>query len=578
MAARQPSARRRRRRTPVTVQVKILPKDPLVAREQGLWPLETSLSIATAHDGPTSARVAVIDYNADLDTRFASAKALKNGKGFHGIARLRHNRILDDFNFHQVNAWAIVEQILTKMEGEYALARPIPWASGLGRLLILPHAGYQENAFYDRGTGALHLFYFEGLDGKPVYTCLSHDIVAHELGHAILDGLKPGYNEISSPETAGFHEYFGDAVAMMSSLDIDEIARIVTKGAPARLSARNLVSAIASEFGAAIHRLPDEAYLRGAWNNRKMGDLRGTFEEHDWSEILTGAYYDLLEYLYRHQLQSKDDGLGLEGVRGVGERQRRCIQALFGAANKTSNIMLRAIDYCPPVDLRYEEYARAVIRADEVAYPTDPLGVRSQLRRIFRRRQIRLTNENTEARDRTIYELRATADIDAITATPADAYRFLDQYRALFGIPADANLQVPSVYRTNKRAKSGYRPPKERVIEFTWSDDVRLEGKRFGSLAGGFLPLYCGGTLVFDGNGNFLHNSLVLPTPQRRRALLAYTAFLVRDGRIGVIDGARGIGAPGIDSYPVRAILEGNRVRLERNAAMRHGRPGDSHP
>ena len=118
MAARQPSARRRRRRTPVTVQVKILPKDPLVAREQGLWPLETSLSIATAHDGPTSARVAVIDYNADLDTRFASAKALKNGKGFHGIARLRHNRILDDFNFHQVNAWAIVEQILTKMEGE----------------------------------------------------------------------------------------------------------------------------------------------------------------------------------------------------------------------------------------------------------------------------------------------------------------------------------------------------------------------------------------------------------------------------------------------------------------------------
>ena len=68
-------------------------------------------------------------------------------------------------------------------------------------------------------------------------------------------------------------------------------------GKPIGTTDKNLVSAIASEFGAAIHRLPDEAYLRGAWNNRKMGDLRGTFEEHDWSEILTGAYYDLLEYL-----------------------------------------------------------------------------------------------------------------------------------------------------------------------------------------------------------------------------------------------------------------------------------------
>jgi len=364
---------------------------------------------------------------------------------------------------------------------------------------------------------------------------------------------------------------------MMSSLDNREIAKLVTKGAPPQLSARNLVSAIASEFGAAIHRLPDQAYLRGAWNNRKMGDLRGSYEEHDWSEILTGVYYDLLQYLYRRKVSGKDDEPGAEPVRGVGKRQQRCIEALFGAANKTSNIMLRAIDYCPPVDLRYGEYARAVLRADEVAYPIDPLGIRAELRRIFQGRQIRLPNENMKIRDDTIYELRAAGDIDTITATPADAYRFLDRYRGLFQIQPDANLRVPSVYRTNKRAKSGYRPPKERVIEFTWSDDVRLEGRRFGSLAGAFLPLHCGGTLVFDGNSNFLHSSLVLPTEQRRRSLLAYIAYLVREGRIGVTDGARGIGAPGADSYPVRAILEGNRVRLERNAAMRHGKPGNGH-
>ncbi len=33
-----------------------------------------------------------------------------------------------------------------------------------------------------------------------------------------------------------------------------------------------------------------------------MSDLRGTYEEHGWSEILTGVYYDLLQYLYIRNL------------------------------------------------------------------------------------------------------------------------------------------------------------------------------------------------------------------------------------------------------------------------------------
>jgi len=121
--------------------VKILPKDPLVARTQGLWPADATVACVTAGDGPTSARVTIVDYNGDLDTRFAPAKLLKDGSGFHGIAGLKNDRILDNFNFHQVNVWAIIEQILTLLEDDEALGRPVPWASGLGRLLVLPHAG-----------------------------------------------------------------------------------------------------------------------------------------------------------------------------------------------------------------------------------------------------------------------------------------------------------------------------------------------------------------------------------------------------------------------------------------------------
>jgi hypothetical protein len=526
----------------------------------------------------------IVDYNADLDTRFAPAKLLKDGSGFRGIARLSNDKILDDFAFHQVNVWAIIEQTLTRLEDEHALGRPIRWAFGRGRLLVLPHAGYQENAFYDRATGALHLFYFEGPDGKPVYTCLSHDIVAHELGHAVLDGLKPGYNEVSSPETAGFHEYFGDAIAMLASLRKREIAKLVTEGAPARLKPKNVVSAIASEFGAAIRGLPDQDYLRGAWNKRTMCDLRGTYEEHDWSEILTGVYYDLLQYLYVRNLKGlspkpaepSEESLDPYGEVGDKPDQRRAIQALFRAADQTANVMLRAIDYCPPVDLRYDEYARALLRADEVAYPVDNYGIREELKRIFRQRGLRPPTEDRRQRRDIAYALRGARDIDSITATPADAYRFVDEYRDLFHIPHDANLSVPSVYRTNKRAGSGYWAPKERVIEFTWSEDVNLDGAQFGALTGTFLPLYCGGTLVFDASGNFLHTALVMPTEERRKSLLEYADYLVRSGSIGIADGSRGIGAPEAETHRIRAIVEGNRLRLQRNAAMRHASPAFS--
>ena len=82
------------------------------------------------------------------------------------------------------------------------------------------------------------------------------------------------------------------------------------------------------------------------------------------------------------------------------------IQALFRAADQTANVMLRAIDYCPPVDLRYDQYARAVLRADEVAYPEELYGIRTQLKRIFRQRGLRPPPEDEGERRKIVRELR----------------------------------------------------------------------------------------------------------------------------------------------------------------------------
>jgi len=49
------------------------------------------------------------------------------------------------------------------------------------------------------------------------------------------------------------------------------------------------------------------------------------------------------------------------------------------------NILIRAIDYCPPVDLTFGEYLRAMITADFDLVPEDPLGYREALVQAFRR-------------------------------------------------------------------------------------------------------------------------------------------------------------------------------------------------
>ena len=65
---------------------------------------------------------------------------------------------------------------------------------------------------------------------------------------------------------------------------------------------------------------------------------------------------------------------------------------LAKAASKTANILfkicVRAIDYCPAVDITFGDYLRALITADRDNHPADPLGVRDAFMQAFRLRGI----------------------------------------------------------------------------------------------------------------------------------------------------------------------------------------------
>jgi hypothetical protein len=551
-----------RKRIIPTVQARIYLKDPLVAAQPNGVGIETVQidGEACLGTGPTSSRVAVVDYNGELDSVFDGAKLNSKGDEFN----LGHTtNPVENFYFHQVHVWAVIHKTLELLEASDVLGRQIPWAFPGGRLLVLPHAGYWENAYYDRSTGGLHFFYFEGMaTGQPVYTCLSHDIVTHELGHAVLDGLKPYYNEVTSAQTAGFHEYFGDAIALTAALSQRRIAVQVAGVGSGDLSTNNLISNIAAEFGQGLD--PDygalkDAYLRNANNTLTMGELGDEQEEHELSKVPTGAYYDLLREVYERLISAKDR-----------KKANKRVASLMTAAGVTRRMMLRALDYCPPVDLQYEDYAQAVIRADRFAFPIDSSGYRAVAVKIFTKRGL---SAALDAPDQELIirnsQLRSL-DIDVLSASTTDAYRFLDRNRAVFDIPAEANFSVINLYRTKKTSANDYRVPQEIVIEFVWQEEIKLTGDEFGPLQGTFFPIWCGGTVVFSREGNLLHFVIKQNTAKRRDALEKYVASQVKHGYLSLDSGERGLGATTGRGAKIVASMVDGRVRLSRNAAMRH--------
>lgn len=208
------------------------------------------------------------------------------------------------------HTYAVVRMTLTMYERANG-GKPLPWAwnssSNTDPVICHPRAGYGANAYYSRSAKALKFLYFKPSGWtKTVHTCRSLDIVAHETGHAVLDGLKPGWLGWGNPpQTGGLHESFGDLSAIflaLSQLDQVEALIAMTK---ANLHLKNFLAKVAEEFGAALGR---PMGLRNADNNLKLSEVSN--QVHDISKVFTGGIYDVMadifEFQKRRQYRTKD--------------------------------------------------------------------------------------------------------------------------------------------------------------------------------------------------------------------------------------------------------------------------------
>ncbi|HQR10725.1 MAG TPA: hypothetical protein PLW68_05295 [Casimicrobiaceae bacterium] len=293
-----------------------------------------------------------------------------------------------------------------------------PWAADRidrgerPRLRIIPCSFNDANAFYDPEKGTLEFGYFAAdptnspyvLPGGLVLLSLSRDIVAHELTHAILDGMRSEFMRDTHLDVGAFHEAFADLVALFHHFTQSELVeRAIAEGKGDVNS--DLLFGLGRQFGEAINGPAGgalrRALARGEGPESEIGPAGRYYpnkprEEHDRGSILVAAVFEAYVRVYRRHTEKLFKVVNMGRPRDAGDLSTEVVQLLAASAQKVAEhflkICIRAIDYCPPIDIQFGSYLRALVTADTDVVPEDSLGYRDSFIKAFRRRDISIKN------------------------------------------------------------------------------------------------------------------------------------------------------------------------------------------
>ena len=298
-----------------------------------------------------------------------------------------------DPQFHQQMVYAVAMRTLEQFDR--ALGR-IVYFRGRRRLRLLPHAFCGSNAFYHPRLLAVLFGYFrasqqapgENLPGQMIFTCLSHDIIAHEVTHAIVDRLRPYFNVATNPHVRAFHEGFADIVAVFQRLSFSDLVRRALQDGQGELEKTSLLSDIAAQFG---QGLGSGKALRSAIDNKtKVQDVH---EEHALGAVLVAAIFDGFYTVFQRRTADLIRiATGGSGVLPKGALHPDLVARLTTECVRTAQSVLtmciRAFDYLPPVDVTFGAFLRALVTADWELNPLDEVGLRASIIEACRRRGI----------------------------------------------------------------------------------------------------------------------------------------------------------------------------------------------
>jgi hypothetical protein len=203
------------------------------------------------------------------------------------------------------------------------------WEPG-SPLPVILDGGEDLNAFYDRQ--ALNFFHGDRGDGNPVFSGESPDVLCHELGHAVLDALRPELFNAANLESPAFHESFGDMSAILTALQVPQVRDSILTDTGGHIDRNSDLSRLAEQLGAAIRqRAPDAVDPDCLWNGADSFIFQDpetlptsapasmiSQEPHSFSRVFTGAFLEALAgmLLIRSNTPTSDDLLAVSNAMG----------------------------------------------------------------------------------------------------------------------------------------------------------------------------------------------------------------------------------------------------------------------
>lgn len=550
---------------PRTRKLVIIAQDPSVKGLNGkILTTEIEVPAEELSPGPRGCRVHVVDYDTSTDTFYSPQAYDPPDEGCYidpfkeKVDEGRVDELIADPGFHAQNVYAIVMRTLARFE--FALGRRVGWGFPGHQIYVAPHAFADANAFYSEEDQALAFGYFrvpvEEGDSKPIFSCLSHDVVAHETTHAVLDGLRERYTAPSSPEQAGFHEGFSDMVAILSVFSLKDVVKSILLGwdkegerrAPVEsnrvpvdfLTEENLKNSVllglAEEMGSEMSGIRGSALRRSVrLAPLKAGEPRyldtpAFREPHKCGELLVAAMMNVFLQVWRKRLDKYVENRTEVDVSLVVDEGAE-------SANHLLTMAIRALDYMPPTDIRFPDYLSALLTSDREMVPDDSkYEYRAKLRESFAAYGIKPPRkaddngywnpvEGSFRYDRTHF--------DSLLQDPNEIFRFIWDNRFDLKLESEeeffgkAYMKVQSVRPCIRVGPDGFTV-RETVAEYIQMSTLRFDelgpigitGIRVDIPPETEITLYGGGTLIFDEYGQLkyhIRNNIFSRANQPRR-------------------------------------------------------------
>lgn len=569
--------------------VKVLRTNPETNEEEEVI-LTTQVEIPAEGlaPGPRGYRIQIIDYDSSTGILYPPLeyRILEQGRYNDPFVDEPDKTLLNDPRFHAQNVYAIIMRILARFE--FALGRRVGWGFDGHQILVAPHAFADANAFYSEADRALLFGYFpksssvssngsNGVTPEMAYSCLSHDIVAHETTHALLDGLRTRFTDPSSPDQAGFHEGFADVVALLSFFSMARVVEMIidkkfqedqgpakgkksdsrfidVKSLESEKLKDSLLLGLAEEFGQEMSGGRNSALRRSVKlspdpNIRNHEQFK---EPHALGEILVAAMMNAFVEVWLVRLKGLGNKQERDQKRKSGKDapeggqlldRQRVVEEGANIADYLLTMSIRALDYTPPSDIEFSDFLSALLTADREIRPDDSkYKFRSTLLKSFAGYGLNPTSkgDGTEIGVWEPPDAELCYDrihLESLLRDKDEMFRFIWENRSALGLEDDAYTRVLSVRPCVRVNPEDGFTLRETVSEYHQILELKAPELRdmgiktpHGMPENQTVTLYGGGALILDEFGRVkfhIRNRLLNPIRQTLRLsyLWAYGAI-----------------------------------------------------